>query len=339
MAAPIHSVTLLHRRAQLIAAKGAGHLGSVEAAEAGATLCAVSAEQIVTRDSTGLRLMAVHAHPDDEASKGAATTARYRAEGAEVMVVTCTGGERGDVLNDEAAADVERLGLAEVRRAEMARSAAILDVHHAWLGFADSGFPQPDENGELPALPPDCFAVVPIAESAPRLVAHLREFRPQVVTTYDERGGYPHPDHIRCHEVTMAAVAMAGDPHAHPELGPPWQVSKVYFNQQFSRARVEALHLALIDADLESPYHDWLDRWDRDPSGQRPITTRVPAASWFSVRDAALLAHRTQIGPDSSWFAVPPAMHVSVWPTEDFELARSVVPVTLPEDDLFAGLR
>ena len=255
------------------------------------------------------------------------------------MVVTCTGGERGDVLNDEAAADVERIGLAAVRRAEMANAAAILDVHHVWLGFADSGFPQPDDSGQLPPLPPDCFAAVPIEEPAARLVALLREFRPHVVTTYDERGGYPHPDHIRCHEVSMAAVAWAADPAAYPELGRPWQVSKVYFNQQFSRSRVEALHLALIDADLESPYHEWLDRWDQDPAAHRAITTRVPAAPWFPIRDEALLAHRTQIGADSSWFAVPPAMHASVWPTEDFELARSLVPVTLPEDDLFAGLR
>ena len=286
--------------------------------------------------------MAVHAHPDDEASKGAATTARYRAEGAEVMVVTCTGGERGDVLNDEAAADVAEHGLAAVRRAEMARAAEILDISHAWLGYEDSGYPQPDENGVLPELPAGCFAVVPLAESARNLAAHIRAFRPHVLTTYDERGGYPHPDHIRCHEVAMAAVDLAAADLAadsDPDLGPPWQVSKVYYNQQFSRARVEALHLALVDADLESPYHDWLERWDRDPSAHRAITTRVPVSPWFPVRDAALRAHRTQIGPDSLWFAVPDEMHRSIWPTEDFELARSHVPVILPEDDLFAGLR
>ena len=284
-----------------------------------------------------LRLMAVHAHPDDESSKGGATSAKYVAEGVEVMVVTCTGGERGDVLHSLAEEDVAIFGLAEVRRREMAEAAQILGVRHAWLGFEDSGYPEGDP---LPPLPEGCFAAMPLDEAARPLVALIREFRPQVVTTYDEEGGYPHPDHVRCHEVTMAAVDAAADPTAYPgEGGEPWQVQKVYYNQQFSKARVLAFHNALLDAELESPYHDWIKGMEKRPDDSHRITTRVPAADWFEVRDRALLAHRTQIDPDGLWFSVPSDVQRSIWPTEDFELARSMVQSSLPEDDLFAGLR
>jgi len=283
-----------------------------------------------------LRLMAVHAHPDDESSKGAAATARYVSEGVEVMVVTCTGGERGDVLNPAAQAEVDERGLLAVRRDEMTRAANVLGVKHAWLGFADSGFPEGDPR---PPLPAGCFGDLPLGDTIEELVRLIREFRPQVVTTYDENGGYPHPDHIRTHETTMAALDAAMDPDAFPELGPTWQVQKVYYNQTFSKARVQALHLAMIDADLDSPYHDWLDRWDDRPDDIDRITTKVPCSEWFEVRDQALLEHRTQIDPESMWFQVPLQFQKDVWPTEDFELARSSVPTTLPEDDLFAGLR
>jgi len=284
-----------------------------------------------------LRLMAVHAHPDDESSKGAATTAKYVAEGVDVMVVTCTGGERGDVLNAAAQHEVDQRGMVAVRQDEMASAVAVLGVRHAWLGFEDSGFPEGDPP---PPLPEGCFAALPVEDTIEPLVRLIREFRPQVVTTYDENGGYPHPDHIRTHETTMAAVEAAADPDRLPGVGgSAWTVSKVYYNQQFSKARVEALHLAMIDADLDSPYHDWLTRWDDRPEDADRITTRIEAADWFEVRDRALLAHRTQIDPAGMWFAVPIAFQREVWPTEDFELARSTVETDLPEDDLFAGLR
>jgi mycothiol S-conjugate amidase len=283
-----------------------------------------------------LRLMAVHAHPDDESSKGAAASARYVAEGVAVMVVTCTGGERGDVLNAAAQAEVDERGLLAVRRDEMARAAAVLGVRHAWLGFEDSGYPEGDPP---PPLPSGCFADLPIEETIETLVGLIRQFRPQVVTTYDENGGYPHPDHIRTHETTMAALDAAADGSRYADLGPAWQVAKVYYNQTFSKARVQALHLAMVDADLDSPYHDWLKNWEDRPDDAARITTRVPCSEWFEVRDRALLQHRTQIDPDSMWFQVPLEFQREVWPTEDFQLARSTVPVALPEDDLFAGLR
>ncbi|KOX21418.1 GlcNAc-PI de-N-acetylase [Saccharothrix sp. NRRL B-16348] len=284
-----------------------------------------------------LRLMAVHAHPDDESSKGAATMARYVAEGHEVMVVTCTGGEAGSILNPAMDRPDVLENIAEIRRQEMARAAEILGVQHRWLGFVDSGLPEGDP---LPPLPEGCFALVPLEESTPPLVQAIREFRPHVIVTYDENGGYPHPDHIRCHEVSIAAFDAAGDPERYPELGEPWQPLKLYYSHGFSRAKLMAFHEALIAEGQESPYAEWLAGWDTDkPDVIERVTTRVECADFFPVRDEALKAHATQIDPESRWFAVPLEMQRSVWPTEEYELARSLVDSTVPEDDLFAGVR
>ncbi|GAA0612852.1 mycothiol conjugate amidase Mca [Sporichthya brevicatena] len=282
-----------------------------------------------------LRLMAVHAHPDDESSKGAATMAMYVAAGVEVMVVTCTGGERGDVLNPKLAHDPEvAANIHAIRAAEMEAAREILGVQQAWLGFVDSGLPSGDP---LPPLPEGCFALVPTEEAARPLVKLMREFRPHVVTTYNEEGGYPHPDHIACHQVSVAAFDAAGDPGLYPECGEPWQPLKLYYDVIFTKEKTQALHDAMVAAGLESPYAEWLERWkDRD---SRPVTTRVHCAEYFPVRDAALRAHATQIDPDGFFFKMPMEMQQAVWPTEDFELARSLVDTEVPEDDLFAGVR
>ncbi|MCX6461150.1 MAG: mycothiol conjugate amidase Mca [Actinobacteria bacterium] len=295
---------------------------------------------MVSASSAGLRLMAVHAHPDDESSKGAASAARYISEGAQVMVVTCTGGERGDVLNASVVDEVDRDGIHAVRQREMAQAAALLGVSHAWLGFEDSGLPEEDpDTGITPALPDNCFALVDLDEATEPLVRLIREFRPQVLTTYDEHGGYPHPDHIRTHEVSMAAVEAAADATLFPDSGDPWTVSKVYYHMTFHKARVMALHEALEGADMESPYGDWLANWTDRPHDAERLTTLVPCAEWFGVREEALRAHRTQVDPEGPWFRVPLIMQQRVWPTEDFQLATSSVETSLPEDDLFAGLR
>ncbi len=269
--------------------------------------------------------MHVHAHPDDEASKGAASTAKYVAEGVRVKVVTCTGGERGDVLNPGLTVAPERL--AQLRREEMAKAAEILGVEHAWLGFLDSGFPEGDPP---PPLPPGSFAALDLEEVTGPLVEQIIAFQPHVVTTYDENGGYPHPDHIRCHEVTMAAVAQAA---------PLWQVSKVYYHMTFHKQKVLALHEAAVAHGYESPYAQWIEDILARPDDGYRITTKVQCAEYFDVRDAALKAHATQIDPSGHWFALPAEVAREVWPTEDFELAVSVLPYTGPEDDLFAGLR
>jgi mycothiol S-conjugate amidase len=278
--------------------------------------------------------MAVHAHPDDESSKGAATTAYYVSKGVEVLVVTCTGGERGDVLNPRLKDDPDLLrDMAEYRRHEMAAAVEALGVQHTWLGFVDSGLPEGDP---LPPLPEGCFALEPLETASEPLVRLMREFRPHVVTTYDENGGYPHPDHIKCHQVSVEAYHAAGDGERYPHAGEPWQPLKLYYNQTMSRARILAFHEAMEADGLASPYTDWIARWEE--RAERPITTRVPCADFFEVRDRALLAHATQIDPDGTWFAVPMEMQRRVWPTEDYELAHSHVEVSLPETDLFAGV-
>ena len=283
-----------------------------------------------------LRLMAVHAHPDDESSKGAATMAKYVAAGHEVMVVTCTGGERGDILNPAMDRPEITADISSVRRQEMARAAEILGVQHRWLGFVDSGLPEGDP---LPPLPDGCFALVPLEESVPPLVRAIREFKPHVIVTYDENGGYPHPDHIRCHEVSVAAFDAAGDPDLHPDEGEPWTPLKLYYSHGFSRTRLVAMHEALLARGLESPYGEWLEKWDPERGDiSHRVTTRVECADHFETRDAALLAHATQIDPNSRWFAVPLDLQREVWPYEEYELVRSLVDSTLPEDDLFSGI-
>jgi mycothiol S-conjugate amidase len=289
-----------------------------------------------SRDGDALRMMTVHAHPDDESSKGAATCARYVDEGREVVVVTCTGGERGSILNPA----MNRPGVLDdmpaIRRAEMARAAEILGVSHRWLGYVDSGLPEGDPP---PPLPEGCFALGDIDEQVGRLVAVIRELRPHVLVTYDERGGYPHPDHIRCHEISVAAFDAAADPDRYPDAGEPWQPLKLYYSHGFSRARMEAFHTALLERGLESPYGEWLANWSADvPDPGVRVTTRVQCADWFPVRDEALRAHATQIDPGSRWFHVPEDLQREVWPTEDYELVRSLVKSPLPEDDLFAGI-
>jgi mycothiol S-conjugate amidase len=284
-----------------------------------------------------LRLMAVHAHPDDESSKGAASLAKYATEGVGVVVVSCTGGERGDVLNPKLA--IDGVDVPALRITEMARAAEILGVAHVWLGYADSGYHEgPPESWELPA---DSFGALDADQEIAALVKVVRQFRPHVMTTYDENGGYPHPDHIRCHVVSVGAFEAAGDPEAYPDAGEPWQPLKLYYNVGFSRERILAINSAVKERTGEGPFDEWIQRFSEHP---RPdpasrITTRVPVADFFQIRDAALKAHETQIDPDSHWFAIPHDLEAEIWGTDDYELARSLVDAPLPEDDLFAGVR
>jgi mycothiol S-conjugate amidase len=296
--------------------------------------------EVLASDGDQLRLMAVHAHPDDESSKGAATLARYVGEAVDVLVVTCTGGERGSILNPalQGRADIEA-NITQIRREEMERARAILGVRQHWLGFVDSGLPEGDP---LPPLPEGCFALAPLDEAIERLVREVREFRPHVMTTYNENGGYPHPDHVRCHEISVAAFDLAADPDKYPDAGDPWQPLKLYYDVGFSFERTEALHEAMIKQGLESPFGvEWRERRKQWAEKSRPpkITTRVPVADWLERRDAALLAHATQVDPNGWFFAVPLDIQRVAWPTEDYELARSLVDTSYPEDDLFAGVR
>jgi mycothiol S-conjugate amidase len=289
----------------------------------------------VDRHGERLRLLHVHAHPDDESSKGAATTAKYVAEGVQVVVATCTGGERGSILNPAMDRPDVLADISAIRRQEMDRAREILGVEQVWLGFVDSGLPEGDP---LPPLPDGCFAGLDLAEAVAPLVQVIREFRPHVLTTYDENGGYPHPDHIMCHKISVAAFDAAADEQAYPELGAPWQTLKLYYSFTFHRARMAALDRAMRERGLESPYAERLRDWPEDPDQAARITTRVPCPEYFDVRDRALLAHATQVDPEGPWFSVPLDLHKTVWPTEDWQRVRSLVDAPLPEDDLFAGI-
>ena len=285
---------------------------------------------------SGFRLLAIHAHPDDEASKGAATSARYVAEGNRVMVLTCTGGERGDILNPA----MDRPGVLEnivdVRREEMAAAAAAHGVARVWLGHVADGQPQGDP---LPPLPEGCFALVPGEEVAREFVEIIREFRPHVIVTYDENGGYPHPDHLKVHEASMLAWDLAGDPDYAPELGAAWTPLKLYYTHGFVHQRMKMFHDLLLAEGRTSPYGPMLERWQRNPADiMARVTTQVECGEYFPQREAALRAHATQIDPAGAFLATPAEVQRELWPTEEFELAKTRVATSLPEDDLFAGI-
>ena len=287
-------------------------------------------------DQDALRLMCVHAHPDDESSKGAATMARYAREGVDVLVVTLTDGSRGSVLNPALDTPEIVADITAVRAAEMERAREILGVRQVFLGHVDSGLPEGDP---LPELPEGCFAVGDVEAQTRSLVEVVRRERPHVMTTYDETGGYPHPDHIRCHVVSVAAFEAAGDPDRFPDAGDPWQPLKLYYNHTFHKERLVTLHEIMVERGIESPYGEWLEKWIDEPEDAGRVTTSVPCAEFFGVRDRALLAHATQVDPAGRWFACPLELQETAWPTEDYQLARSLVDTALPEDDLFAGVR
>lgn len=280
--------------------------------------------------------MAIHAHPDDESSKGAATMAKYAAEGNRVLVVTCTDGRRGDVLNPA----MDRPGvldnILDVRREEMARAAAALGVEHVWLGYEDSGLPEGDP---LPPLPEGSFAVQDPEDVAVKIVELIREFRPHVIITYDENGGYPHPDHLMVHAVSMIAWERAGDPDFAPQAGAPWTPLKLYYSHGFILQRMKLLQERLIQRGQKSPYELMIKRWEENEGDVFDrVTTQVECAAYFQQRADALTAHATQIDPAGAFLASPVEDQQEAWPTEEFELAASRVETTLPETDLFAGI-
>jgi mycothiol S-conjugate amidase len=279
-----------------------------------------------------LSLLSVHAHPDDEASKGASTVARYHAAGVHTVLVTCTGGEAGDILNPAMDRPEVRADLPAIRLSELARSAEIIgyDVVEL-LGYRDSGMPDMPENAH-----PDAFANADLDEAVGRLVAVIRRERPQVIITYgDDQSGYPHPDHLRVHDISIPAFERAGDPRAYPGTGEPWQPVKLYYSA-WSRKRIELTHQRLLELGLESPFDE---KWFERPSQDHRITTSVDISGFAEVRLDALLAHETQIDPTSPfWFALPRAEQATVHPYDDYVLARSLVPTESPEDDLFAGV-
>lgn len=284
-----------------------------------------------------LCLLQVHAHPDDEASKGAGATALYHAQGVRNVLVCCTGGEEGDILNPAMDRPEVREHLHDVRMAELRESVRILgyDSLHM-LGYRDSGMPETEANAR-----PDNFWNAPLDEAIERLVRIIRAEKPQVIITYHEdREWYPHPDHIRVWEISEPAFDAAGDPDRYPDAGPPWQPLKLYY-VAWSFQRVKVLHQAHLDAGMESPFERWFE--GEFPNRDERFTTRIDIGEHMAERRAALLAHATQVSPDGFWMKLPDDVVRNAYPWEDFIVARSLVDTGVPEGeyetDLFAGIR
>ncbi len=277
-------------------------------------------------------LLSIHAHPDDEASKGASTVAKYKTEGVRAVLVTCTGGEEGDILNPAMDRPEIRADLAAVRKRELEAASALIGYDElVLLGYRDSGMPDSEANAR-----PDAFANADLDEAVARLVKIIRREQPQVILTYgDDQQGYPHPDHLRVHDISLPAFDLAGDQSYRPDLGEPFTPLKMYYSV-WSRARVEATHAKFVELGLESPFSD---DWFTRPSQDDRVTTSIDIGPWFDVRLEALLAHATQVDPDSAfWFGLPREIARTVHPFEDYILAHSRVETSVHETDLFAGI-
>jgi N-acetyl-1-D-myo-inositol-2-amino-2-deoxy-alpha-D-glucopyranoside deacetylase len=302
-------------------------------------------------DPADRRLLFVHAHPDDEAIGSGATMARYAHEGAHVTLVTCTLGEEGEVLVhdlEHLAADREDT-LGEHRIGELAAAMKELGVDdHRFLGgpgrYRDSGMVY-DETGSATAPPevkPGTFWRADLREAADQLVEVIREVRPQVLVTYDEFGGYGHPDHIQAHRVATYAVALATVPTYRLDLGEPWEVAKVYWTAM-SASRLRDGLRSLRDAGDSTTFEGM------DPDGPLPpfavedeaITAAVDGNAHVEQKLAAMRAHATQIAVDGPFFALSNNLGNEVWGTEFYRLAKGR-PGPRGEDgwetDLFAGL-
>ncbi len=283
---------------------------------------------------TTRRLLFVHAHPDDEASKGAATAARYVDAGDEVVLVTCTGGEAGEVLNDKHP-PVAPDDLAAVREKELADAVRIIGFRRSeLLGFPDSGFPDDPTD-----VDPSSFAGRDLDEVSRPLAALLRRERPHVVVTYPPDGGYPHPDHIRVHDATMRAVELAADPDADGVEGTAWDVPRTVFMAHFSIARMEAMGAVYAGRGLDNPMADWLERSRTAPArdADRAPECRIDVTDWLDRRDDALRAHVTQVDPDGQWFAVPRDIEVEAFPWDTYVVLAGT-PFPDGATDLFDGL-
>jgi mycothiol S-conjugate amidase len=277
-------------------------------------------------------LLTVHAHPDDEASKGPGTIARYHAAGVHTVLVTCTGGEEGDILNPAMDTPEVRADIGAIRAAELANAAGVIGYDRVeLLGYRDSGMAGTEANSHEAS-----FAAAPIEEAVGKLVEIIRRERPQVLVGYGEdHSGYPHPDHIRAHEITLAAFDAAGDPGCFEEAGPPYQPLKLYYTV-WSKRRIIETHEKFLELGLESPFDDrWFERADQEDQ----ITTSIHLAGFEDVRREALLAHATQIDPESKfWFGLPVEVARTIYPFDDYVLARNLTGSEPPETDLFAGV-
>jgi N-acetyl-1-D-myo-inositol-2-amino-2-deoxy-alpha-D-glucopyranoside deacetylase len=295
------------------------------------------------------RLLLVHAHPDDESIGTGATMARYVAEGAGVTLVTCTGGERGEVLVPalEHLAHDRDGGLAEHRRGELEDAMKALGVtDHRFLGgfgrYSDSGMEWHEDGYAIAGddRPDNAFWDADLTEAATLLVEVIREVRPQVLVTYDQFGNYGHPDHIQAHRVATYAADLAAVPTYRADLGAPWEIAKIYW-LAMSESRWRRSLRAIRDAGDTTTFEGL------DPDGPLPMATpdsdlaaEIDGSPYAEQKVAALHAHRTQIEVDGPFFALSNHVGNEVLAIESFRIAKGT-PAPGPdglESDLFAGL-
>ncbi|HWH36759.1 MAG TPA: PIG-L family deacetylase [Candidatus Limnocylindrales bacterium] len=282
-------------------------------------------------------LLLVHAHPDDESISTGGVMARYAAEGARVVCVTCTGGEHGEIVVPELDTPENHARLAGLRREEIGRALERLGpIEHRWLGYVDSGMMGTPENDA-----PDSFWQADFAVATERLLAIVAEVRPQVMVSYNDYGGYGHPDHIRAALVTKAAFERAAHlPEAPLKL---YEVTRDWTRMDEVRRRAEERGAQA----WWQPSPDETDEQRREreqqmaamAAAQGPITTRVDVGDHVAAKHAAMAEHVSQLAPTFPFLALTPEDWRELMPTEDFTLRISRVGVRIPEDDLFAGLR
>ncbi len=285
------------------------------------------------------RLLLVHAHPDDETIASGATMAKYAAEGAQITLVTCTSGEEGEILIDDLAHLAAHANdtLGEHRREELALAMQELGVaDHRFLGghgrFRDSGM-----IGTPPNDRPDCFWRADLLTAAAYLVEVIREVRPQVLVTYNEFGGYGHPDHIQAHRVAMYAAQLAAAPSFRPELGTPWEIAKIYwtaFPRSVMRAGIEALKAQGSDSFFATMDPDDLPLATPDEF----VTTAINAAGYLDRKMAALRAHATQIDVKGGFFALSNNLGSEAMGVGYYCAVKGLAPTEERETDLFAGV-
>lgn len=299
---------------------------------------------------TDRRLLLVHAHPDDESINNGATMARYVDAGIGVTLITCTAGEMGEVLVPDLShlAYEETGGLGEHRRGELDEAMEVLGVSdHRFLGgygrFHDSGMAWHEEGHAVAAetLPDNAFWKADLTEAADELVTVIREVRPQVLVTYDQFGGYGHPDHIQAHRVAMYAAQLAAVPSYRLDLGEPHDIAKIYWTAM-SESRMRNSLRALREAGDTETFAGM------EPDGKLPpfvtpdelISARVDGAATVQRKMDALARHRTQVKTDGHFFASAESGH-SWWSEEFYRLVKGTAGPSDDEGfetDLFAGM-